>query len=424
MDIKDYFINKKEYIKRLKIYPRELSININKEFVFSIIGPRRSGKTYFLYDLILNKLKLRDEDYIFINFEEEGLDFDKDRIYNIIKSHIEIYEKEPEYLFFDEIQNLKDWEKFIYTLYEQKKYYIFITGSSSKLLSKEIATQFRGRSISYIILPFNFKEILYIKGFEIKKYYTISEKGKILNILNKYLQSGGYPQLILTDIDEQEFFKSLIDSIFYRDIIERYKIKQQYLLELIIKILSSSFSSQYSINKIYNSLKSSGLKVSKKTVYNYIRYLENVFLIFSLRHFDFSIKKMELANKKLYFIDNGIINYLLNNRIPNNIGRLMENTVFIELYKKYKENVYYLYGNNYEIDFLIKEGNNIKQLIQVSYINNYDEIDKREIRSLLKGYKLFNKPELLIITWDYEDTKIIDNINIKFIPLYKWLLNI
>ncbi len=195
---------------------------------------------------------------------------------------------------------------------------------------------------------------------------------------------------------------------------------------LLIKFLSGSFSSEFSVNKAYNTLKSMGMKISKKTVYSYTQYLENSFLIFFIKNFSPSIRNMELVSKKVYSVDNGLVNYLTGNEL--NAGRLMENAVALKL--KEEEygtfiSVFYYKGANYEIDFLVKKGNDIKQLIQVSHVNSFDELDKREYRALLNGYEVFKdyNPELLIITWDYEDEKLIDGKKIKFVPLWKWLIS-
>jgi len=333
-------------------------------------------------------------------------------------------------LFFDEIQNFKRWESWIYELYEKKRFYIFISGSSSKLLSKEISTALRGRAMNIPVFPFNFKEILRIKGFEIKKYYSSYERGKLLNILRNYLEIGGFPLIIIDKIDPKVFFRDYIDVVIYRDIIERYKIKEPELVKTLMKFVASSFSSQFSINKVFKTLKSRR-EVSKKTLYSYFWYLENAFFCFSLKKFSFSERESELSIPKVYLSDTGIINYLLETKFSENLGKLMENVVFLDLKKKEmwgKFSLFYL-KNKYEVDFLIKEGLRVKQLIQVTYANSFDEIDHREIRGLLHAKELFkgDKPELLVITWDWEDEKTIQwwgkRGRIRFVPLWKWLLN-
>ncbi|BFI73525.1 uncharacterized ATPase, AAA superfamily [Nanoarchaeota archaeon] len=424
MDIKTYLVTKKEDIKNINVKPRLKEINITKDFIHSIIGPRRSGKSFYLYYLI-KKLNLKEEDYLFVNFEDY-VDF-KDP-FDFLIYHKEIYGKDPEYLFFDEIQNLNNWEKFVYTLYESKRYYIFITGSSSKLLSKEIATSLRGRSISINIYPLSFKEIFFYENVENKKLYSIYEEGKIRNIVNKYIYSQ-FPDIIFNNINPSDFFKIYLDLIVYKDIIDRYGIKNRYALELFIKSAITSFTKEFSIRKLFNTLRSQNIKVSKNLLYNFQKILEDIQIFFFLRNYSKSLRKLELSIPKIHLVDPGLYNYI----IEKDIGKTLENIVFLEFIKnglEINKNIFYFENNNYEIDFLIKEGNRITKLINVSYVNNFDEIDKREIRSLIHSYELFKEhnPELIIITWDYEDEKEISWFNkkgkIKFIPLYKWLLNI
>jgi len=421
MNIKEYLVSKKEEIKQLDIKPRLIGIEPNKNFIISIIGPRRSGKTFFLYFLI-KKLNLPDSNFLFINFEEITYNFE-----DLPLLHKEIYGSLPEYLFFDEIQSLKDWEKFLYRLYESKKYYIFVTGSSSKLLSREIATQLRGRSISIYVYPLSFREVLLFKGVEIKKedLYNVYKIAEIKNILLRVLENGSFPDIILENIKPSMFFKEYWDLVIYKDVVERYGIKNRYGLEFFIKSLISSFSGKTSMKKILNSLRSQGVKISKTTLYNFQKILEDVRIFSFLRKYGRSVKKIEMTIPKVYCVDNGLYTYIERKK---DMGKLMENFVFLELIKRgYEENrdIFYVDFRNGEVDFLIKEGLNIKQLIQVTYANSKDEIERREIRSLLKAYDLFKEfnPELIVITWDYEDILKIDNKEIKFIPLWRWLLS-
>ncbi|MCD6209128.1 MAG: ATP-binding protein [Thermoproteales archaeon] len=432
--MREYLLTKKEDIRNLNVLPRETKIFLSKNFINSIVGPRRSGKTYFLYHLILNELKLKDEDYLFVNFEEESVrSLDRKEILDCIKYHQEIYGKLPKFLFFDEVQNLDRWESWIYELYEKKRFYIFITGSSSKLLSREIATQLRGRAINVPIFPFSFREFLNLKDIRIKRYYSSYERGKLLNLLREYLEFGGYPQILIDNINPKIFFRDYIDVVIYRDIVERYWIKEPEIVKLLIKFVASSLSSQLSINRIFNVLKSHGIKLSKKTLYSYFKYLENAFFCFSLKKFAFSERKSELSIPKVYLSDTGIANYLLKTKISENIGQLMENVVFLELKKnellgEITSLFYYKDYQQREVDFLVKEGSKIKQLIQVTYANTFDEIKEEEYRNLLHVKELFkdHNPKLIIITWDYEDERELSWFGrkgkIKFIPLWKWLM--
>jgi len=421
MGIREYLVSKKEEIKQLEVKPRVVNVEPNKNFILSIVGPRRSGKTFFLYFLV-KKLNLFDKDFLFVNFEEITSNLEELPII-----HKEIYGEVPGYLFLDEIQSLRNWERFLYRLYESKKYYIFVTGSSSKLLSKEIVTQLRGRSIPIYIYPLSFKEVLLFREFEIKKedFYNVYKIAEMKNLLLKVLENGSFPDIVLDNAKPFIFFKEYWDLIVYKDIVERYGIKNRYGLEFFMKSLLSSFSKKTSMKKILNSLKSQGVKISKTTLYNFQKILEDTKIFFFLRKYDKNIKRIEVTLPKIYCVDNGLYTYIERKR---EIGKLMENFVFLELVKKgYEENrdVFYVDFQSGEIDFLVKEGLQIKQLIQVTYASNKDEIEQREIKALEKTYEIFKKdrPELLIITWDYEDVLKKDNLEIKCIPLWKWLLN-
>ncbi len=427
MDIKRYIVDKKEDIRSLKVMPRQISIPLTKNFVKSIIGPRRAGKTYSLYDLIINKEKLRDEDFLFINFEDEAVNrVDRDEIIKTVSYHHEIYGREPEFIFFDEIQNLINWERFVYTLFEKKRYFIFITGSSSKLLSKEIATQLRGRTISTLILPFSFSEFLSANKVEIGKIITTAKENEIKNLLRNYLKSGGFPDLLFSQIERGKFFRDYIDLVIFRDVVERFKIKSSYLVNILIAHMLSSFSSQFSINKVFNTLKSQGIKVSKKTLYSYSSALEDVMFCFLLHKFSFSPRKILLSIPKIYFSDEGLIINSLTG-FEENIGKLMENLVFLELKRSEDKgevsNLYY--WRNYqgeEVDFVVS--GETAQLIQVTYASAKENVKKREIIALLKASKDLSCKNLLVITWDYEDEEKIEGKKIKFIPLWKWLVGL
>jgi len=213
-----------------------------------------------------------------VNFEEiEG------RISDFITAHQEIYGKYPEYLFLDEIQSLKNWEKEVYRLYERKRFYIFLTGSSSKLLSKEIATQLRGRSLTIKVFPFSFREVLFINKLA-KKFYSYEEIGRIRNLLWNCIRNGCFPDIVLRKVEASKFFSEYIDLVIYRDIMERYGVKNRVALEFFIKNAIASNSCIFSINKVYNTMKSMQIKVSKNTLYEFQKFLMGINMIFFLKN--------------------------------------------------------------------------------------------------------------------------------------------
>jgi predicted AAA+ superfamily ATPase len=424
--MKKYLIDKKEDIKKLEVVDRELNIRSNKDFAITIIGPRRAGKTFACYYLI-KKWGLRDEDYLFVNFEDDEVKKrSREEIVSCVQTHVEIYGKEPEFIFLDEIQNLKDWESFVYSLIEKKRYFIFLTGSSSKLLSKEIATQLRGRSLNYVIFPFSFKEFLISKNFELRKIYSSIEEAKIKNFLSEYLQKGGFPLVVLGKIDDKTFSREYVDVVLYKDIVERFKIENVDAARFLLYSLLESFSKEFSINKVYKTMKEKGMEVSNKVLYSYASYIQETFFSFFVRKFYYSYRKSELSIPKVYVNDVGIASNFSRHQLMENIGRLMENLVFIELKKQELSNlierIYYFKDTQNEVDFVVKKGLEIDQLIQVTYASNKDEVEKREIKGLLKASELLKCKNLLVVTWDYEDEINIENKRIVFKPLWKWLL--
>ncbi len=418
--LKDYLVEVKEDVKSLKILPRELEVSTN--FPVAIVGPRRAGKTFYLYYLI-KSLNLKNEDYLFVNFED--YEVKREDPARIIPVHIEVYKKEPKFLFLDEIQSLDNWQNFLYSLAERKKYCIFATGSSSKLLSKEVSSFLRGRFLSKLLLPLSFREYLVFKGTN-PEVLSRREISKIKGFLEEYLKNGGFPEVVLGLIKKKVFVKEYINVLTYKDFIERYGIENPEVAEFLIYSLIQSNTSKLSVNRIYKQLKQI-TKVSNKTIRKYVFLLPETFFIFLFRKFSFSIKKTYLTQPKIYLCDTSL------DYEENGIGKKMENAVFLELVRKNlepnKDLFYFQTKEGYEVDFLIKEENKIKQLIQVTYATDFDEVDKREIRALIHAYELFKvyRPKLIVITWDYEDEKVVSWFNkkakITFVPLWKWVLS-
>lgn len=417
MELREYLLTKKDDIKALNVKERLKEVKENKNFVVAVVGPRRAGKTYFLYSFI-KKRDLRDEDYLFVNFEENVEIKDPVKLPIV---HQEIYGRLPDYIFFDEVQSLNDWQRAVYTLHEKKRYYLFITGSSSKLLSKEIATQLRGRAVTTKIYPFSFKEILSFQGIESKKYYSAYEIGRIKNLARNYVERGSFPDIFLGHIHPSTFFRDYLDLVVYKDLIERYGIKNRYVLDFFIRSVISSFAKIFSVNKIFGTLKSMNIKASKKTLYSFQKILEDVGFAIFLRKTGESLRKVELTLPKVYLVDNGIFRFT-ENKLDH--GKLLEAAVLQDLCKEglepNREIFYWRDPTGKEVDFILRDEEEIKQLIQVAYASSKSEIEDREINSLLKASNSLKCKNLLIITWDYEDEVELANKIIKFSPYWKW----
>ncbi len=413
MDVKRYFVDRKEEIRGIDVKDRLVKIDENVNFINSIVGPRRAGKSYFLYHFIKTH-NLRDENYAFVNFAE--IDVDPLEVPHL---HNEIYGKFPRYLFFDEIQEVENWKKPIYALYEKKRYIMFITGSNSRFLSREIATELRGRTKTTSIYPFSFAEILKIENVKIDNIVSSYTESKLKHIISERMKKGFFPDIVLRNIVPSAFFAEYIDLVIHKDIEERYGVRNRAALELFIRSAIASHTKQFSTNKVYNTLKSRGVKIGKDTLYNFQRYLEDVFLCFFLRKYDFSYRKMELSVPKSFLVDNGLYTYI---ERREDAGKLMEGLVFSELVKRGympNRNLFYFNDRIGEVDFVLVNNTKVEECIQVTYASGKDEIDRREIRALGKAVEELGCKRKTVITWDYEGEG-----EINYIPLWKWLLGI
>ncbi|MBS3157066.1 ATP-binding protein, partial [Candidatus Woesearchaeota archaeon] len=315
---------------------RDLEIKETKKII-SIIGPRRAGKTYFIYQSMEEMLKdMKRENLIYLNFEDTrllGITF-KD-IKEIIKLQWKLYPNSMKKLvvFIDEPQNIKNWEHAVRSLYDEG-FKIFLTGSSSKLLSKEIASSLRGRTLSYLLMPFSFREVLKLKKFECSFNKLSSKERSLLDYyLDNYIKLGGFPEILIEE-DKQtqiKILKEYLDLIVYRDVVERYNLKNTKLIQWLIKCLIASFSKEFSVHKTYLTLKSQGIKVSKNTLYTYVSLLEDSLFAFFIPSFSQSQRKKGFSINKVYINDIGFVNLL---EVSTDRGKRMENIVFLELQRR------------------------------------------------------------------------------------------
>lgn len=409
------------------LIPRELILPPDMNEVITLYGPRRCGKTYLFYQTIR---RLREEinpsKIIYINFEDERLfPFEKNDWEDLLDSYFELYPESVNskvYLFLDEIQGAPLWEKFIRRLSEKKSYGIFLTGSSSKLLAREITTSLRGRTINFLLLPFSFKEFLKYQKFETGKNIEYSNlRHKIKNLFEEYLKFGGFPEIF----DKEEMLKTQIlqsyfDLIFYKDIVERHKIRNFGLMKNLMHYLISHFSSLFSITNYYNFLKSQGQKIGKDTLFEYIYYLEEVNFVKFVPVFDYSLKKQLINPKKIYSIDTGLAN-AASYQFSENKGRCLENLAFLELLRRKKEIFYFKDDQGNEVDFLLTEKGRPKELIQITSDLSDAAVKEREIAPLLNAANKFGINEGLILTGDQKAEFKEGKIKIKVLPLWLWL---
>jgi predicted AAA+ superfamily ATPase len=385
-----------------------------------VIGPRRAGKTYYLYQ-IANKIG--KDKVLYLNFEDTRLrNIEPQNIRDLIRIYIEITSRPPTTLLFDEIQNVSGWELIVRELLDAGIYSIYITGSSSRMLSKEIATQLRGRSITYLMLPFSFAEYLKAKGKEDDIKITKDAAAALRNALRDYLEWGGFPESTLNPKSRESILKEYYDLILFRDIIERNSMRNISLARFLLEQLLQNFSKEFSINGIMN--KVSGISMSKDATYDYVDKIQDSAALFFLNKFSSSVKAREGWPKKAYVCDTGLTKIV---RFSSDIGKLMENCVFLELMRFTNESpllrlFYWKSKTQEEIDFVLKESDRVSALVQVTYASSRDEIAEREINALVSCSKELNCKRLVIVTWDYESIIKFDKASIECIPLWKWLL--
>ena len=375
-------------------------------FIVIISGVRRSGKSTLLYQLRKHSLGY------YLNFDDDRLNkFRLEDFQLLYEIFIELY-GEKEHFYFDEIQNIPEWERFVRRLHDLKKK-VFVTGSNASMLSRELGTRLTGRHLNLVLFPFSFNEFLKFKNINSgNRISTTEQKALLLRAFNEYLIKGGMPEYLKTD--NAEYLKLMYDNILYRDIIVRYHLPNERALKDIVNLAANSIAKEIS----FNSLKKAAGLGSSTTVKDYFDYLENSFLIFLAPRFDYSLRKQMYANKKVYLIDSALAVHL-GYRTSKDSGRLLENVVFLEL-KRRKKEIYYS-ADKRECDFVIKEGIKIAEAIQVCY-ELTNENKQRELEGLEEAMSKFKLKEGLILTKSQEDSFEIKGRKIKVKPVWSWLL--
>jgi len=386
------FLDKKE-----DGFKREVLANlpINTGHILIITGVRRCGKSTLLQQI---SKELREE-FIFFNFEDP-------RIYGFELEDFtkldEIVGDEIRHYFFDEIQNVEKWELFIRHLHDREKR-IAITGSNASLLSKELGTRLTGRNVQIELFPFSYNEYLMFLNLE-----------NNLTSFNSYIEDGGFPEYIKSK--HKELLQQLFKDIIYRDIIVRHGIRQAKTLIDIALFLIANVGKEYSLNRIKNTF---GVG-SANSVADYIHWLEDSYILFSIPRFSWSLKSVSINPKKVYCIDTGFAqaNSL---SFSEDTGRLLENCVYLALRRKYKE-IYY-FKDQGECDFIVKESQTIIHIIQVC-AEIHSENKAREVNGLLAALKFFSITEGLILTLNQEDVLRINDVKVCLLPVWKWLLGL
>jgi len=405
-----------------RVISRAIDIPLDSAKIISLTGVRRSGKTNILYSLI-HRLRqtIPSDAIVYINLEDDRLfPLTPHDLGEFLDSYYELYPHNRDrrvYFFFDEIQNAPEWERFIRRLHDTENCSTFVTGSSAKLLSREIATSLRGRTISFEVFPLSFSEYLLFR--DIKPGHSSRAVSLVKNAFAEYCRTGGFPETVGADPSlAQQILHEYLMMIMYRDVAERHGVGNLFLLKSLIKHCFSNISNPLSLSKLYNDFRSQGIQLSRNTLFDYISYLEDAFALFLVPVYSRSQREIMRNPRKLYAVDHGLKG-VVDLATNADIGRIFENIVFLHLRRK---GHLICYGRQkQEIDFVLPESES-PRLINVAYDITDMDTRKRELNGLAEGMITLGVEESLLLTAEAEEVVTIAAGKISIVPLWKWLL--
>lgn len=395
--------------------PRAFKFPQSEGMIKVAIGMRRSGKTYALYQRINQLLDhgIKREQILFLDFEDDRLlPMTAKEMGAFLDEFFSIYPENHQkkcYFFLDEVQNVEDWHQVVRRYHKSKNVEMTITGSSAKLLSTEIHTSLRGRSLSLEILPYSFDEFRLAHDFDTPKppfgrqSYDVANKQMI-----DFFTMGGFPAVQhMQDHEWRETLQSYVDTVILKDVIERHKVSNIALLKYLTKTLLINAAAPFSINKFYNDIKSQGYKVGRETIHNYMSYLEDAFLIFTVPLYSESIRLQQNISKKIYGIDNGLINAFSISE-KELFHKFLENQIYLDLRRQGKDIFYYHTKNGYEVDFVTVDKQGVRELIQVTWDMTDPKTAEREQRALVQAQSELGIAGRIITSKDYAVKQLIE----------------
>lgn len=389
---------------------------LDSNLIKVVLGPRRAGKSVF--SLVL----LKDRPFMYFNFDDEVLSSAGGIATDELMKELHAAYGQVKTILFDEIQNLPNWELFVNRLHREG-YNLVLTGSNAHLLSKELATHLTGRRMPIEILPFDFSEFLRAKKFQLDAEYSAlpQQRGELLNLMENYLLNGGFPEVVVSNLDPKDYLEVLFDALLFKDVVKRHKVKFSTQIGNLGAHLINNFANLYTVRKLLEIL---NLK-SASTTEKYIKYLEEAYLVFSLlRYSPKSVQRIK-SPRKVYAVDNGFISAKAIQHSPDK-GKLMENLVFTELVKRgvkpNRDLFYYKTRNNREVDFVLKKGTEVIELVQVCYEAVSSDVEQREIKALLEASDELKVKKMTVLTWDEKREIKKDGGVVQLKPLWEWLL--
>ena len=411
------------------LIPRDQFISRVPRKANVVIGMRRSGKTWFCYQQMKELLAqgIERERLLYLNFEDERLlPFAAADFQHILETY---YRKFPGfktrqcYLFLDEVQRIQGWDKFVRRVLDTEQLSVCITGSSSKLLSTEIATALRGRSLITEIFPFSFREFLGFNKVELKGTPRFGSKMRatLQHMMGIYSETGGFPEVqSLDDELRRQVLRNYLDVVILRDIVERHAISNVTALRTLIRHIMSAPATRFSVNKFYNTLKSQGTPCTKNNLYNYLDHLTDAFLVYQAPLHSRSVKARQVNPKKVYVIDTGLLG-AMSFQMTEDRGARLENLVYMHLRREGFAPEYYITKKGNEVDFVLRpESGGERQLIQVCWNLKDPKTKQREVDGLRSAMDELQLKRGTIVTW--LDEEAFDE-SIDIIPAWKWFLS-
>ncbi|WP_321429004.1 ATP-binding protein [uncultured Methanolobus sp.] len=412
---------------------RGYKLDLNTPHVNDIVGVRRCGKTFYMYQLIQELLEqgVPKSNILYLNLDDDRLQpINGNELQLLIETFREIRDiqnssgEDRLYLFLDEVQSYPSWERWVKGVYDRKQNVkIVISGSNASLLSQDISSLLTGRHLSTRMFPFSFAEFLeyHSVDYDVKTLPYSEDRVVIKRMFSEYLVNGGFPETIIhPSMPSHELLQSYFDDIIYRDIISRHGIRNPQVFKDLALFCISNIARPHTYNSLRR-LFANYSSLSTDSLINYINYLEDAFLLFSVSHYDDSLKQQMSKPRKLYCIDNGMIN-AVSFKLSSDTGRLYENMVFIQLLRSGQEVYYWQNQKGHEVDFVTKKGLEPTQLVQVCYDLSDPETKEREINGLLAGMKNFEMDEGLIITSDKFGEEETEGKKVRYVPLWYWIL--
>jgi predicted AAA+ superfamily ATPase len=391
--------------------------------IIAVAGPRRAGKTCYMYQLIQDLMgqgNWNREDILFVDFEDYRLtDFTAADTDALLTAFQQVAGKAPTFLFLDEIQRLPGWSRVLRTLHNQNRYRIVVTGNNAGLLEREIATELRGRCRNILMMPFSFPEFLRFHGIPDDELILLTPaRGRVLKAFEQYLEEGGFPEVVKkeTVLEKRELLQTYYRTIFYRDILERYNVKAKTVLEAVMRYSLNTFSDLFSISMFEKELKRHHLPGSKQTISNYLRYMQEAFFVIAHDKFSYSPRQRIMNPKRIYLMDTGFS--LLSTDFSENRGKLLENAVAVEMFRRRAECFYY--KGRRECDFVVKKGTKPEVAIQVCW-ELTPKNETRELRGLREAMNAFAIKEGFILTNGEERDLTFEGARIQIMPVWKWL---